>query len=165
MPGCLCPPRAAELGCASKQQLRHKAGCCCQLSKAAASPTRHPLDRQQPDKTTRTLGARRLDRASTRLQPHVWSSEEESPQLGNAPRWESLGPGPGSRISSRRMFQPAPILIAGLWSLGANRMIGRTVELLGTEIQKWKLMKCFGDCTLGRIRWDGITNKWEGHNI
>ena len=60
---------------------------------------------------------------------------------------------------------PAPILIAGLWSLGANRMIGRTVELLGKEIQKWKLMKCFGDCTLGRIRWDGITNKWEGHNI
>lgn len=75
---------------------------------AAAPPSRHPLDGQpqQPDKTTRTLGARRLDRASTscRLQPtrHVWVSSIclESPQLGNAPRLESLGLGPGSSSSS-----------------------------------------------------------------
>ena len=33
------------------------------------------------------------------------------------------------------------------------------------EIQKWKLMKCYGNGTLGRIRWDRITNKWEGQNI
>ena len=36
--------------------------------------------------------------------------------------------------------QPAPILLkAGLWSLGPNRLIGRTVDLHNTEMSKLKI--------------------------
>ena len=74
-PGCLCPPRAAELGLC-----KQSSSCATRLVAASCRSScshkpRHPsLDReeqQRADKTTRTLGARRLDRASSscRLQP------------------------------------------------------------------------------------------------